>query len=317
MNFLKVAVRKYWLGALIGLYLLSGFYIVGSDEVGVVRLFGKVWQPRVQPGLHYRPPFPFSRLDKVKVRQVRRAAIGMEVADVVLQKQPQPFRMQFLTGDQNIVNLQAIVQFTVRDPVRFLFAASEPERIIQCVAEAAMAKEVAQISVDDILTVGKIGVQNRVRGQVQRLLDEVYDLGVTVVAVTIQKVSPPDQVKDAFDAVTKARQSRHQRILEAQSYANTVIPQARGEAQRLLNEAIAYRDRVVAEAKGNADKFLALLSEYRKAKDVTKTRLYIEAMEELLPKIKKVIVDPRGGKLDIGMIRREPAGSTPQSSPSQ
>ncbi len=317
MNFLKVAVRKYWLGALIGLYLLSGFYIVGSDEVGVVRLFGKVWQPRVQPGLHYRPPFPFSRLDKVKVRQVRRVAIGMETADVVLQRQPQPLRMQFLTGDQNIVNLQAVVQFTVRDPVRFLFAASEPERIIQCVAEAAMAKEVAQMSVDDILTVGKIGVQNRVRGQVQRLLDEVYDLGVTVVTVTIQKVSPPDQVKDAFDAVTKARQSRHQRILEAQSYANTVIPKARGEAQKLLNEAIAYRDKVVAEAKGNAAKFLALLSEYRKAKDVTRVRLYIEAMEELLPKIKKVIVDPRGGKLDIGMIRREPIGSTPQSSPSQ
>jgi len=317
MNLPKIAVRKYWLGALIGLYLVSGFYIVGSDEVGVVRLFGKVWQSRVQPGLHYRPPFPFSRLDKVKVRQVRRVGIGMKVADVVLQRQPQPFRMQFLTGDQNIVNLQAVVQFTVRDPVRFLFAASEPERIIQCVAEAAMAKEVAQMSVDDILTVGKIGVQNRVREQVQRLLDEVYDLGVTVVAVTIQKVSPPDQVKDAFDAVTKARQSRHQRILEAQSYANTIIPQARGEAQKLLNEAIAYRDRVVAEAKGNTAKFLALLSEYRKAKDVTKVRLYIEAMEELLPKITKVIVDPRGGKLDIGMIRREPTGSTPQSSPSQ
>jgi membrane protease subunit HflK len=241
----------------------------------------------------------------------------METADVVLQRQPQPFRMQFLTGDQNIVNLQAVVQFTVRDPVRFLFAASEPERIIQCVAESAMAKEVAQMSVDDILTVGKIGFQNRVRGQVQRLLDEVFDLGVTVVAVTIQRVSPPDQVKDAFDAVTKARQSRHQRILEAQSYANTVIPKARGEAQKLLNEAIAYWDRVVAEAKGNADKFLALLSEYRKAKDVTKVRLYIEAMEELLPKIKKVIVDPHGGKLDIGMIRRETASSTPQPSPSQ
>jgi membrane protease subunit HflK len=317
MNITKFAVRKYWLGALVSLYLLSGFYIVGSDEVGVVRLFGRVWQPRVQPGLHYRPPFPFSRLDKVKVRQVRRVAVGMETADVVLQRQPQPFRMQFLTGDQNIVNLQAVVQFTVRDPVRFLFAASEPERIIQCVAESAMAKEVAQMSVDDILTVGKIGVQNRVRGQVQRLLDEVFDLGVTVVAVTIQRVSPPDQVKDAFDAVTKARQSRHQRILEAQSYANTVIPKARGEAQKLLNEAIAYRDRVVAEAKGNADKFLALISEYRKAKDVTKVRLYIEAMEELLPKIKKVIVDPHGGKLDIGMIRREPASSTPQPSPSQ
>ncbi len=317
MNLLKFVVRKYWFGAFVSLYLLSGFYIVGSDEVGVVRLFGKVWQPRVQPGLHYRPPFPFSRLDKVKVRQVRRVAVGMETADVVLQRQPQPFRTQFLTGDQNIVNLQAVVQFTVRDPVRFLFAASEPERIIQCVAESAMAKEVAQMSVDDILTVGKIGVQNRVREQVQRLLDEVYDLGVTVVAVTIQRVSPPDQVKDAFDAVTKARQSRHQRILEAQSYANTVIPKARGEAQKLLNEAIAYRDKVVAEAKGNADKFLALLSEYRKAKDVTKVRLYIEAMEELLPKIKKVIVDPHGGKLDIGMIRREPASSTPQPSPSQ
>lgn len=291
--------------ALVILYLFSGFYIVGNDEVGVVRLLGKVYLSRVQPGLHYRPPYPFTKLDKVKVRQVRRVTIGIEPVEAIVGRQSSPFYAQFLTGDQNIVNLQAVVHFTVRDPVKFLFASRDPEKTIQCVAESVLAKEIAQTSVDDILTVGKIAVQNRTRSHVQQVLDEVYNLGVTVVAVTVQKVSPPDQVKDAFEVVTKARQNRHQRVLEAQSYANTVIPKARGEAQKILNEAIAYRDKVIAEAEGNANKFLALLAEYRKEKDVTASRLYLEAMEELLPRIKKVIVDPHGGKLDIGMVRRD------------
>jgi len=285
------------------IYLLSGVYIVGSDEVGVVRLFGRVWQSRVAPGLHYRPPYPFTRLDKVKVRQVRRLTVGMEVADVVIGKQANPLQAQFLTGDQNIILLRAAVQYTVRDPVRFLFVAVEPESVVGKVVESALTKEIAQMTVDEVMTTGKIAIQNRVRREAQKWLD---DIGVSVAAVTIEKVAPPDPVKDAFEAVTQARQTRHRLILEAQSYANTVIPQARGEAQRFINDAIAYRDRRVAEAKGEAARFLALLAEYRKAKDVTSARLYLEAMEELLPRIKKVIVDPRGGQLDVGMVQRQP-----------
>ncbi len=284
-------------------YLLSGFYIVGSDEVGVVRLFGQVWQERVPPGLHYRPPFPLTRLDKVKVRQVRRITIGMEAPDALLGRQANPLQAQFLTGDQNIILVRAVVQYTVRDPVQYLFVAAEPDGIVQRVAEAALTSEIVQMPVDAVMTAGKIAVQNRVRQKAQQWLS---DIGVSVTAVTIEKVAPPDPVKDAFDAVTQARQSRHRLILEAQSYANTVIPQARGEAQKLINDAIAYRDRRIAEAKGEAARFLALLAEYRKAKDVTTARLYLEAMEELLPKIKKVIVDPRGGQLDVGMVQRQP-----------
>ncbi len=285
------------------LYLLSGIYIVGSDEVGVVRLFGRVWQERVPSGLHYRLPFPFTRLDKVKVRQVRRVTVGMEAPDVVIGRQTNPLQAQFLTGDQNIILVRAIVQYTVRDPVRFLFAAADSERIIQRVTESALASEIAQMPVDEVMTTGKIAIQNRVRQRAQLWLDRI---GVSVVAVTIEKVAPPDPVKDAFEAVTQARQNRHRLILEAQSYANTIIPQSRGEAQKLINEAIAYRDRRIAEAKGEAERFMALLAEYRKAKDVTSARLYLEAMEELLPKIKKVIVDPHGGQLDVGMVQRQP-----------
>ncbi|GBC99830.1 Modulator of FtsH protease HflK [bacterium HR17] len=285
------------------LYLLSGIYIVGSDEVGVVRLFGRVWQERVPSGLHYRPPFPFTKLDKVKVRQVRRVTIGMEAPDVVMGRQTNPLQAQFLTGDQNIILVRAVIQYTVRDPVKFLFTAVDPEGIIQRVTESALANEIAQMPVDEVMTTGKIAIQNRVRQRAQSWLDRI---GVSVVAVTIEKVAPPDPVKDAFEAVTQARQNRHRLILEAQSYANTVIPQARGEAQKLINEAVAYRDRRIAEAKGEAERFLTLLAEYRKAKDVTSARLYLEAMEELLPKIKKVIVDPHGGQLDVGMVQRQP-----------
>lgn len=289
--------------ACLSLYLLSGVYIVGSDEVGVVRLFGRVWQRRVPSGLHYRPPFPFTKLDKVKIRQVRRITVGMEAPDVVVGRQANPLQAQFLTGDQNIILVRAVVQYTIRDPVRFLFTAADPEGIISKVIEAALASEIAQIPVDEVMTTGKIAIQNRVRQKAQQWLN---DIGVSIAAVTIEKVAPPDPVKDAFEAVTQARQTRHRLTLEAQSYANAIIPKARGEAQKLINEAIAYRDKRIAEAKGEAERFLALLAEYRKAKDVTSARLYLEAMEELLPKIKKVIVDPRGGQLDISMVQRQP-----------
>ncbi|MCS7192936.1 MAG: FtsH protease activity modulator HflK, partial [Armatimonadetes bacterium] len=286
-----------WILVSFVLYLLSGFYIVGSDEVGVVRLFGRVWQRRVPSGLHYRPPFPITRLDKVKVRQIRRITVGMEAIDVVVGRQANPLQAQFLTGDQNIILVRAVVQYTVRDPVRFLFAASEPEGLTGKIVEAALTNEIAQMTVDEIMTTGKINIQNLVRQKAQQRLDEI---GVSIAAVNIEKVAPPDPIKDAFEAVTQARQTRYRLILEAQSYANTIIPQARGESQKIINEAMAYRDRRVAEAKGEAERFLALLAEYRMTKDVTSARLYLEAMEELLPKIKKVIVDPKGGQLDVG-----------------
>ncbi|MGQ9463931.1 MAG: FtsH protease activity modulator HflK [Candidatus Fervidibacter sp.] len=200
--------------------------------------------------------------------------------EAIVGRQGSPFYAQFLTGDQNIVSLQAVVHFTVRDPVKFLLPPVSRKRQSNASPNPSLAKEISQTPVDDILTVGKIAIQNRTRSQVQQVLDEIYNLGMTVVALTVQKVSPSDQVKDAFESETKARQNRHRRILAAQSYANTVIPKARGEAQKILNEAIAYRDKVIAEAEGNADKFLALLAEYRKAKDVTASRLYLEAMEE-------------------------------------
>lgn len=292
-----------WILVLFVLYLLSGFYIVGSDEVGVVRLFGRVWQRRVPSGLHYRPPFPITRLDKVKVRQIRRITVGMEAIDVVVGRQAHPLQAQFLTGDQNIILVRTVVQYTVRDPVRFLFAASEPEGLAGKIVEAALTNEIAQMTVDEIMTTGKIAIQNLVRQKAQKRLDEI---GVSIAAVTIEKVAPPEPVKDAFEAVTQARQTRYRLILEAQSYANTIIPQARGESQKIINEALAYRDRRVAEAKGEAERFLALLAEYRMAKDVTRARLYLEAMEKLLPKIKKVIVDPKGGQLDVGMVQKQP-----------
>ncbi|MFA0772987.1 MAG: hypothetical protein PVTTEEND_000063 [Candidatus Fervidibacter sp.] len=295
-----------WLFGLVLVYLLSGFYIVGSEEVGVVRLLGRVWQGRVPPGLHYRPPFPFTRLDKVKVRQVRRLTIGMEAAEALMGRQANPAMAQFLTGDQNILIVRTVAQFTVHDPVRFLFAASDAEGIVRRVVETVLAEEVAQMPVDEVMTTGKIALQNRVRRKAQRILEERYRIGITLVAVTLERVAPPDPVKDAFEAVTQARQTRHRRLLEAQTYANTVLPQARGEAQRVINEALAYRERRIAEAKGDAARFLALWSEYRKVKDVTAARLYLEAMEEILPRLKKVIVDAQSGQLDVGMVRRQP-----------
>jgi membrane protease subunit HflK len=295
-----------WLLGFVVVYLLSGVFIIRSEEVGVVRLFGRVWQERVPPGLHYRPPFPFSRLNKIKVRQIRRVTIGMQAADALMGRQSNPALAQFLTGDQNIIIVRAVAQFTIRDPVSFLFTAADAEGIVQRVVETMLAEEVACTSVDEVMTTGKIALQNRVRKKAQLLLDDRHHLGVALVAVALERVAPPDPVKDAFEAVTQARQTRQQRVLEAQTYANTVLPQARGETQRIINEAIAYRARRIAEAKGNADRFLALWAQYRKAKEVTAARLYLEAVEEILPRLKKVIVDAESGQLDVGMVRRQP-----------
>lgn len=197
-----------------------------------------------------------------------------------------------LTGDENIVEAQIIVQYQVKDAILYLFRVHNPDEVLGSSTEVALRSMVGNATIDDLLTVGREKVQIETRDFLQRLLD-AYNTGLRVTEVRLQVVDPPDQVKDAFHEVVRAREDRERLINQAQGYQEDIIPKARGRAQQILREAEGYKEERVLHAQGDAARFVALLTEYRKAKEVTRTRLYLEAVERTLRPIKKVIIDPR------------------------
>ena len=278
---------------LAGLWLATGFYIVSPGEVGVVRQFGKEVR-RSEPGLRYRLPWPVEQVNIVNVERIRRAEIGFRTDPRSGRLGPQRISQEalMLTGDENIVEAQIIVQYQVKDPFLYLFRVHDPDEVLGSSTEVALRSMVGNATIDDLLTVGREKVQIETRDFLQRLLD-AYDTGLRVTEVRLQVVDPPDQVKDAFHEVVRAREDRERLINQAQGYQEDIIPKARGRAQQMLREAEAYKEERVLHAQGDAARFVALLTEYRKAKEVTRTRLYLEAVERTLRPIKKVIIDPR------------------------
>ncbi|MBI2104403.1 MAG: FtsH protease activity modulator HflK [Candidatus Omnitrophica bacterium] len=276
-----------------GLWLATGFYMVGPGEVGVVRQFGKEVR-RTEPGLRYRLPLPIERVNIVNVERIRRAEVGFRTEDQVGRSGPRRVSQEalMLTGDENIVEAQLIVQYQVKDPSLYLFRVHNPDEVLRTSTEVALRSMVGNATIDDLLTVGREKVQVETRDFLQRLLD-VYSTGLRVTEVRLQVVDPPDQVKDAFHEVVRAREDREKLINQAQGYQEDIIPKARGRAQQMIREAEAFQEERVLRAQGDAARFVALLEEYRKAKEVTRTRLYLEALERTLRPIKKIIIDPR------------------------
>ena len=300
------------------LWLLTGVTIVRPNEAAVVRRFGAVIQRRAEPGLLLALPWPVDRVDRVPVREQRRLTVGFEAGDVVLGRPADPRQREFLTGDQNLVYLQAVVQYTIRDPVAWLLAARDPEGMLRRAAESTLAAVAAGQPVDALLTTGRLALQERLRVGTQERADR-YGLGVDVNTVLLQEVAPPAEVAEAFKAVASAREDRNRIVNEAEAYRNDVVPRARGEAERLIQEAIAYRDRRIATARGDARRFLQAYTAYRLAPGVTATRLYLETIEELLPRWKTIVVDRHGGRapVDLGILRRTAPGrpAAPGTSP--
>jgi len=201
-----------------------------------------------------------------------------------------------LTGDENIVDMDLIVQYKVKDPVNYLFNVYNIPKTVKDATEAAIREIVGKNNIDDILTTGKYQVQQDTKKLLQKILDK-YQAGIMVVAVQLQDVHPPEQVMQAFKDVASAKEDKIKYINEAQGYRNDIIPKAKGQAEKVLNEAQAYLKSKVAEAEGDASRFLQVYEQYKSAKDITKKRLYIETMEKVLPKTKKIVVDPKiGGK---------------------
>lgn len=291
-----------WLLTVIGLlvYALTGVYIVAPDERGIVLRFGRVVR-EADPGPGYHLPWPFEQVIKPAVTQIRKAEFGFRTVAI-----GPPARYQdvdpealMLTGDENIVKLQFIVQFKVKTgptgATDFLFNVRDQEDTVRDAAEAAMREVLGRNDIDNALTEGKEQVQQDAQALLQQILDR-YRVGLEVVTVKLQDVGPPDKVSDAFKDVISAQQDKERLINEARGYANDVVPKARGQAAQLLNEAEAYSAAKVQDATGAAQRFSALQQEYEKARDVTRLRLYLETMEQVLPRMNKIILDDVAGK---------------------
>jgi len=279
-------------------WLATGIYVVGPGEVGVVLQFGRHIAV-TQPGLNYRLPRPIQNHYIVDVRAVRSTEIGYRTVtqrsgQAVVQRVPEEALM--LTGDENIVEVQLFVQYIIQDPVKYLFRARSPEETLAAAAEVALRSVVGRNTIDYTMTEGRVDVQTQVAEYLQRLLDE-YETGLLATEVRLLVVDAPDQVRPAFHDVVRAWEDRERMIQEAQGYREDVIPRARGEAQEIIRAAEAYAERRVLMAQGEAARFVSVLNEYQQAPEVTRDRIYLETMEEILPDASKFILSTSAGEV--------------------
>ena len=287
-------------GIALVLWMLTGIYVVGPDEVGVVQTFGK-YSRAAQSGLNYHFPFPIEKVSTPKVTEVKRIEIGFRT---VGKNQYQTIAREslMLTGDENIVDAEMIVQYKIKDPVAYTFNFIEPELTVRQASEASLRTVVGRHNIDEALTSGKFMIQEESKELIQNILDK-YDTGILVVAVQLQDVSPPEQVIAAFKDVASAKEDKNRMINQAEGYRNDIIPKARGEAQAQIREAEGYKEARIARAEGDVSKFNSVLKEYRKSKEVTETRMFLETAEEILSNREKIIVpDGKEGSNLINLL---------------
>lgn len=286
--------------AVVAMYVLSGIYVVQPDERGVIRRLGRVIADGVEPGIHYRIPWPIDRVDRPQVTSIKRMSVGYKIVDQLRGLAPEPREAQFLTGDTNIIEVQLLIQYVIKDPGDFLFAVEEPHWLVRRAGESALTEAMSAIGVDGVLTTAKLEIAAAVKEQAQEMLDS-YGAGIEIVAAHLQEVTPPREVADAFRDVASAREDRNRIIQEANGYANRVVPTARGEAQQLVTAAEGYRAEKTDRATGEAERFRAVVAEYWKAPTATRERLYLEVMEEVLANVKKHVVDAKAGDTAVDL----------------
>jgi len=285
-------------------FLLGGpFYIVGPEEEGVILTFGR-HTSTVGPGFHLKFPWPIQVVFKPAVNVVRRIEVGFRT---IQGTNPPQFRgfatdremlqeAQMLTGDENIINCAAIIQYKIKDSADYLFNVRHQEGTLRDISEASIRLVIGDNSVDAVLTTGKLELQGRIRDTVQEMAD-VYGLGVNIIAVKLMDVQPPNEVSAAFKDVATAREDMQAYINDAQGYRNQVVPAAIADSVTMVNEALGYSTIRINEALGEASRFIAVAEEYRKSPEVTTTRLQLEALRNILSKVSITVVDGSAGAL--------------------
>ena len=285
------------------LWLATGIYIVGPDEVGVVRTFGKFTRV-VQSGLNWKFPAPIETVNTPKVTEVKRIEIGFRTLKNGQYRTVEKESLM-LTGDENIVDAEMIVQYKIKEPVDYLFKIVAPELTVREAAEASLRTVVGRNKIDETLTTGKFTIQEETKIQLQSILDN-YQSGIHVVAVQLQDVSPPKEVIGAFKDVASAKEDKNRMINQAEGYRNDVIPKARGEGEAMIRDAEGFKESRIKRAEGDAAKFSTILKEYRKAKSITEKRLYLETMEKVLPDIEKIIVPDKNSGNMLNLLNLNP-----------
>lgn len=278
--------------AVVGIWLASGVYRVEPGQEGVELVFGKLWE-RTSPGLHYNYPLPIGEVLKPEVERSRRLNIGYRSFGDNSAVRDISEESLILTGDENIVDMDFTVFYRVMDAVDFLFNMQNPERTVKIAAESAMREVVGQAKFDSVVTDGRADIEQKAAALLQSTLDN-YASGILIERVELQKSDPPTQVIDAFNDVQRARQDRDRLRNEAEAYANSIVPQARGAAEQTLREAEAYRDKLLKEAEGEASRFTQVYDEYRKSPDVTKRRMFLETIGGVMSNAEKVLIDESG-----------------------
>jgi len=299
---------KFLPWVILGFFVLAGLrgviYSIGPDEVGVIQRFGR-YTRLSSPGLHVKMPFGIEKATPIKVEKIFKEEFGLGKSD---SRSESPGLVGdaslMLTGDLNILDVRWIIQYKVKDPIKLLFVVRNPRSIINDVSEVVMRRLVGDYSVDEVLTVKREEIDHLAQIETQKILDD-YQTGIQVVTVKLLDVNPPDKVKPAFNEVNEAKQEKEKMINQAWEAYNKAIPRAKGEAERTIREAEGYALDKINRARGEAERFLFTLNEYKKAPEITQKRLYLETLNEILPKAGyKYIIDPRQSSilplLDIG-----------------
>ena len=276
------------LGVVLLVWLASGFYIVDASQRGLVLQFGS-YKESTEPGLRWRLPYPVQSHELVNISGVRTLEVGYRGSErnKVLKE------ALMLTDDENIINIQFAVQYILKDPVDYLFKNRNPDEAVMQAAETSIREIVGKNKMDFVLYEGREQIAVKSSALMQSILDR-YETGIMISKVTMQNAQPPEQVQAAFDDAVKANQDRERQKNEGQAYANDVIPKAQGTSARLLQEADGYRQRLIATAEGDASRFKQINSEYAKAPEVTRSRLYLETMQQVYSNTSKVMIDAKG-----------------------
>jgi len=296
----------------IALWALTGIYLVDEGSRGVVTRFG-AYEDTTLPGLHWHFPVPIEKVEVVNIEQQRFMEIGYRSGGRQQSQGSVPKEALMLTQDENIIDIRLAVQYQIKDAQAYLFNVADPDLTLKQVIESAQRAVIGKSTMDFVLTEGRSNIADEIKAEIQQTLDE-YKTGISVSNVNLVDAQPPDQVQNAFEDAIKAREDEQRLKNEAEAYANEVVPKARGAAARLLEESEAYRQKAVARAEGEASRFLQLLAEYEKAPDVTRERLYLDGMQDVLGQTGAIVVDVKSSNnmlyLPVDKLQRSAAAST-------
>jgi len=299
MKMPKVTMKKFLTFVIILaviIFILTGLYTIDPEEVGVIQRFGK-YINTTEPGLHFKIPFGVDRLTKVKVKHVYKEEFGFRTLQSGVQTKysarSYDYESIMLTGDLNIADVEWIVQYRIKDPVKYLFNIRNVVETIRDLSESATRQIVGDRSGDEVIVLSRKEIADEIQILLQQKLDD-YEAGIGIYTINLQNVNPPERVKPAFNDVNSAKQEKERILNEAWQQYNKIIPEAKGKAKRTIEEAEGFAVNRVNRAEGDADRFIKMYNQYKNAKSITKKRLYLETMQKILPKVEKVFIIDEG-----------------------